>query len=132
MAIVNGKSAANINVTPLIDVLLVLLIIFMVIAPLQSVGLDVVVPQPSPDKPQSAPDRSIVVEIDRDLNLTINSQGCRIGDLPARLQEIFRLRADKSVFVRAAGDLDFRRVAAIIDIVKGSGIDRIGLLTKTS
>lgn len=130
MTLGNTKGAkADMNVTPLIDVLLVLLIIFMVITPLRPVGLNALVPQPSPETPEIAgPDRTVVVQIDRNLAITINSEPTDIERLGSRLAEIFKSRAEKAVFVKADSGIEFQHVAKAIDIARGAGIDRIGLL----
>ena len=117
------------NVTPLIDVLLVLLIIFMVITPTQPVGLGAVIPEPSPDQPRiTGPDRTIVLQIDRALGITINSESTDLEHLGQRLADIFKARAERVVFVKADPDLEFGHVARAIDILKGAGIDTVGLL----
>jgi biopolymer transport protein TolR len=131
MAMVLKQKGAiqDMNVTPLIDVLLVLLIIFMVITPNQPVGLQATIPQQSSDQANAgAPDRTIVVQIDKDLAVTINSEPTDMARLGDRLAMIFKSRAERVVFVRADPDVEFRHVARAIDIAKGASVDRIGLL----
>ena len=132
MAIGSSRGqTCEMNVTPLIDVLLVLLIIFMVITPLTPKGLEALVPQPpKADQPQSQADqRTVVIVINRDKSMQINQEPTDEQRLGPRLEEIFKTRAERVVFVRGDNDLEYQYVATAIDIAHGAGIDRVGLMT---
>jgi biopolymer transport protein TolR len=131
MAVGGGGSVkSDINMTPMIDVLLVLIIIFMVITPLTPKGLEALVPQPPPPGQQAnaSDQRTVVIEVDSNHNLSINTDPCPASQLGDRLTEIFKTRAERVVFVKGADDVEFQWVAQAIDIAHGAGIDKVGLL----
>jgi biopolymer transport protein ExbD len=127
----SGGSMASPNVVPLIDILLVLIIIFMVITPLTPKGLDTLVPQPSPNQQQNQEleNKTVVVQVLKDGKLKINSEDATWETLGPRIEQVFKDRAEKVAFVKGDNDIEFRQVARAIDIMRGSGIDKVGLIT---
>ncbi len=126
-----GGSMAEMNVVPLIDILLVLLIIFMVITPLTPKGLDTLVPQPNPNKDQNQEmnDKTVVVQVAQNGKLKINNEDTTWDGLGPRMEQIFKDRAEKVAFVKGDNDVLFMDVARAIDLMRGSGIDKVGLIT---
>ncbi len=130
MGVGQGKGlTADINMTPMIDVLLVLIIIFMLVTQAKPNGLDALVPQPNPRPQEPPPVRTIVIQVQADHLLKINQEVVTEQTLGSRLQEIFKARAEKVAFVKGDDNVEFREVARVIDIAKGAGVEKIGLVT---
>jgi len=127
----SGGPKSDINMTPMIDVLLVLIIIFMVITPLTPKGLEALVPQPPPpgQKQTLSDQRTVVIVIDANHNMQINQEPTTDATMADRLTEIFKTRAERVVFVKGDPSIDFLWVAKAIDIAHGAGIDKVGLMT---
>jgi biopolymer transport protein ExbD len=129
MQIGSRKTAAVINVTPLIDVLLVLLITFMLL-PSRTKGLPAETPDPAPDAaPERANPLEVVLRIGRDRSIQIDSQPVAGADLEAKLRLAFAARPGGVLFVEGARELEFADVASAIDVARGAGIVRIGIIT---
>jgi len=124
-----GSQKAEINVTPMIDVLLVLIIIFMVITPLTPRGLNTLVPQES-SATATAPVQHPVITVRSDGDVQLNQEPVALTDLEPRLRRLVGSAAYATVFVRGEHGLEFRQVAAVIDIARGAGFERVGLMTK--
>jgi biopolymer transport protein TolR len=123
----HGK--AQINVTPMIDILLVLLITFMLIQPSLSTGFKAAVPQP-PDRKPSPPRDDIVISVLGDGTVRLNQESVAIRDLGGRLKAVLKNAGNHVIFVRGDRELDFQHIAEVIDIAKGAGLDRVALMTQ--
>jgi len=130
-----GSYSSDINMTPMIDILLVLLIIFMVIVPVTPKGLQALVPQPPKNPLQEPPknDRTIVVQVLGRAGVApsykINETDVQKTDLLARLTDIYANRAERIMFVKGDDDVDFRYVAEVIDVARAANVDHIGMMT---
>ncbi len=122
---------SDINITPYIDILLVLLIIFMVITPVRQMDLDVKVPQQQEaEAPAAVPQDVIVVSIGESAQIAINQEQVSIANLGRELQKIYSARSNKNMFVSASPRLPYGDIVRIIDIAKGAGVGEIGLITE--
>ncbi len=125
----SGRPRADINMTPMIDVLLVLIIIFMVITPIAPKGLNALIPQPPPkDHAATVDDENLIVSVLADGSVRLNQETVAWDRLQARLAGLLQTHGNRPVFVRGEHGIDFEPVALAIDLAKGAGAGRVGLI----